>query len=99
MGNDNIIAFRTREQLRKYLGYFLPSSKGGDFQTPPLRTAAGYDILRTVSTNGEVAQLVEHHVRNVGVESSNLFFSTNSQGTANPLSTNEIKVARGFLLP
>ena len=25
---------------------------------------------------GEVAQLVEHHVRNVGVESSNLFFST-----------------------
>ncbi len=26
--------------------------------------------------NGEVAQLVEHHVRNVGVESSNLFFST-----------------------
>ena len=29
------------------------------------------------STNGEVAQLVEHHVRNVGVESSNLFFSTN----------------------
>ena len=35
-----------------------------------------YDILCTVSTNGEVAQLVEHHVRNVGVESSNLFFST-----------------------
>ena len=30
-----------------------------------------------LSTNGEVAQLVEHHVRNVGVESSNLFFSTN----------------------
>ena len=28
------------------------------------------------STDGEVAQLVEHHVRNVGVESSNLFFST-----------------------
>ena len=28
------------------------------------------------STHGEVAQLVEHHVRNVGVESSNLFFST-----------------------
>ena len=26
--------------------------------------------------DGEVAQLVEHHVRNVGVESSNLFFST-----------------------
>ena len=28
---------------------------------------------------GEVAQLVEHHVRNVGVESSNLFFSTKSK--------------------
>ena len=28
------------------------------------------------STHGEVAQLVEHHVRNVGVESSNLVFST-----------------------
>ena len=26
--------------------------------------------------NGEVAQLVEHHVRNVGVVSSNLIFST-----------------------
>jgi len=35
----------------------------------------------------------------VGVESSNLFFSTNSQETVNPLSTNEIKVARDFLLP
>ncbi len=33
------------------------------------------------STNGEVAQLVEHHVRNVGVESSNLFFSTRSLET------------------
>ena len=33
----------------------------------------------TFSTNGEVAQLVEHHVRNVGVESSNLFFSTINQ--------------------
>lgn len=30
---------------------------------------------------GEVAQLVEHHVRNVGVESSNLFFSTIRQET------------------
>ena len=28
------------------------------------------------SRNGEVAQLVEHHVRNVGVGSSNLLFST-----------------------
>ena len=27
-------------------------------------------------TQGEVAQLVEHHVRNVGVGSSNLLFST-----------------------
>ena len=26
MGNDSIIAFGTREQLRKYLGIFLPSS-------------------------------------------------------------------------
>ena len=32
--------------------------------------------------HGEVAQLVEHHVRNVGVESSNLFFSTSFQGSA-----------------
>ncbi len=39
---------------------------------------AKYGIICAVSTNGEVAQLVEHHVRNVGVESSNLFFSTNS---------------------
>lgn len=31
--------------------------------------------------HGEVAQLVEHHVRNVGVESSNLFFSTKSLET------------------
>ena len=43
---------------------------------PPLRTAAGYDILYDVFTNGEVAQLVEHHVRNVGVEGPNPFFST-----------------------
>ena len=55
--------------------------------------------MSLVFTNGEVAQLVEHHVRNVGVESSNLFFSTNSRETVNPLSTNEIKVARDFLLP
>ena len=27
MGNDNIIAFRTREQLRKYLGIFSPQFK------------------------------------------------------------------------
>ena len=33
-----------------------------------------YNLCRF--THGEVAQLVEHHVRNVGVESSNLFFST-----------------------
>ena len=36
------------------------------------------------STNGEVAQLVEHHVRNVGVESSNLFFSTNRKESEKP---------------
>ena len=35
------------------------------------------------SRNGEVAQLVEHHVRNVGVESSNLFFSTIQERIAN----------------
>ena len=28
MGNDSIIAFRTREQLRKYLGIFSPQFKG-----------------------------------------------------------------------
>ena len=44
---------------------------------PSCNRTALYDILSLVSTNGEVAQLVEHHVRNVGVESSNLFFSTN----------------------
>ena len=27
MGNDSIIAFRTREQLRKYLGIFSPQFK------------------------------------------------------------------------
>ena len=30
MGNDNIIAFRTREQLRKYLGIFSPQFKNND---------------------------------------------------------------------
>ncbi len=45
-------------------------------ENTPLRGDAENDILSFVSTNGEVAQLVEHHVRNVGVESSNLFFST-----------------------
>ena len=28
MGNDSIIAFKTREQLRKYLGIFSPQFKG-----------------------------------------------------------------------
>ena len=32
--------------------------------------------MRHFRTDGEVAQLVEHHVRNVGVGSSNLLFST-----------------------
>ena len=41
---------------------------------------------------------VQCFVRNVGVESSNLFFSTNSRETVNPLSTNEIKVARDFFV-
>ena len=49
------------------------------FKIPPCALAAIFGILCTVFTNGEVAQLVEHHVRNVGVESSNLFFSTNSR--------------------
>ncbi len=42
----------------------------------PLITEIRNDIIYGVLANGEVAQLVEHHVRNVGVESSNLFFST-----------------------
>ena len=42
----------------------------------PLRSRRGFGILCAVFRHGEVAQLVEHHVRNVGVESSNLFFST-----------------------
>ena len=46
------------------------------FHNTPLCALCEYDILSTVFTYGEVAQLVEHHVRNVGVESSNLFFST-----------------------
>ena len=46
------------------------------FYNTPLCALCEYDILSTVFTYGEVAQLVEHHVRNVGVESSNLFFST-----------------------
>ena len=41
-----------------------------------LRPHLRFGILCGVFGNGEVAQLVEHHVRNVGVESSNLFFST-----------------------
>ena len=69
------------------------------FKIPPCALAEIFGILRTVFTNGEVAQLVEHHVRNVGVEGPNPFFSTNSRETVNPLSTNEIKVARDFLLP
>ena len=35
-----------------------------------------YPIINIHSFYGEVAQLVEHRVRNAGVESSNLFFST-----------------------
>ena len=35
-----------------------------------------YDIIYANPSDGEVAQLVEHHVRNVGVGSSNLLFST-----------------------
>lgn len=49
--------------------------------SPPCTETMIYDILCAVPANGEVAQLVEHHVRNVGVESSNLFFSTIRQGT------------------
>ena len=47
---------------------------------PPCKGEGEYDIIRTVFRNGEVAQLVEHHVRNVGVGSSNLLFSTIHQG-------------------
>ena len=46
------------------------------FHNTPLCALGEYGILSFVFTYGEVAQLVEHHVRNVGVESSNLFFST-----------------------
>ena len=46
------------------------------FKIPPCALSAIFGILCTVFTNGEVAQLVEHHVRNVGVVSSNLIFST-----------------------
>lgn len=45
-------------------------------ENPPLRNTEVGAILCPVFHHGEVAQLVEHHVRNVGVESSNLFFST-----------------------
>ena len=51
------------------------------FKIPPCALAEIFGILRTVFTNGEVAQLVEHHVRNVGVEGPNPFFSTNFAGT------------------
>lgn len=40
-----------------------------------LRLRWVFDTILSLSY-GAVAQLVEHHVRNVGVESSNLFFST-----------------------
>ena len=50
------------------------------FHNTPLCALGEYGILSLVFTHGEVAQLVEHHVRNVGVESSNLFFSTIRQG-------------------
>ena len=50
-------------------------------ENSPLCGETKFDIIRKVSTNGEVAQLVEHHVRNVGVESSNLFFSTILSGS------------------
>ena len=48
-------------------------------ENAPLITGIRNDIICGVLANGEVAQLVEHHVRNVGVESSNLFFSTISK--------------------
>ena len=55
-------------------------------ENPPLRKTEVRAILCPVFHHGEVAQLVEHHVRNVGVESSNLFFSTNSQEAMKRLS-------------
>ena len=45
-------------------------------ENPPLRKTEVGAILCPVFHHGEVAQLVEHHVRNVGVVSSNLIFST-----------------------
>ena len=42
------------------------------------------EVYRELFLHGAVAQLVEHHVRNVGVESSSLFRSTNPQGLVFP---------------
>ena len=53
-----------------------PGRSVKNLHSPSCGHCGEYDILYAVSVNGEVAQLVEHHVRNVGVESSNLFFST-----------------------
>ena len=49
-----------------------------------LRDVGACDILLRVFRHGEVAQLVEHHVRNVRVGSSNLLFSTIVLAAAKP---------------
>ena len=46
------------------------------FSKAPLHVLKGCGILSAVFRNGEVAQLVEHHVRNVRVGGSNPLFST-----------------------
>ena len=65
----------------------------------PLRESGASDILCLVFHHGEVAQLVEHHVRNVGVESSNLFFSTIWKENEKRLSPHSGRAAIFFTRP
>ena len=54
-----------------------------EFESPPLHSAKGKLTEKKISTNAEIAQLVEHNLAKVGVASSSLVFrSPKSRATA-----------------
>ena len=61
------------------------SASANDFFKTPLRGAGAFGILSAVFRNGEVAQMVEHHVRNVRVGGSNPLFSTIFRNAFRPI--------------
>ena len=60
------------------------------FSKAPLHVLKGCGILSAVFRNGEVAQLVEHHVRNVRVGGSNPLFSTIFRNAFRPIISRSI---------